>query len=145
MELKRATTEDVDTYLALENSASGSRLYSKTEDKDEALEELKNSVVYFIQQNGQTVGHIAYEMKGADHAYLSSIVVDPKYQGQGLAKEALEKILEELKKVELIDVVVHPENIKSLALCQSFGFKITDRYEDYFGDGEPRVKLVLMK
>lgn len=145
MQLKRATTKDVDTYLALENGVSDSRLYSRAEDKEEALEELRKTVVYFIQQEGQAVGLIAYEMKAVNHAYLSGIIIDPKYQGRGLAKEAMGKILEELKDVELIDVVVHPENVKSLKLCQSFGFKITDRYENYFGDGEPRVKLVLTK
>lgn len=145
MELKRATIEDIDTYIALEKSLGKNKLYSAYTDKDEALEELKKATVYFITKDGEAVGHVAYEMKEDSHAYLSSILIKPEYQGQGLARQAMGKILEELKNVKLIDLVTHPENVRSISLCESFGFKKTERYENYFGDGEPRIKMVLDK
>ena len=39
-------------------------------------------------------------------------------------------------------LVTHPEN-KAVKFYESFGFKITERKENYFGDGTPRVKMVL--
>lgn len=145
MELKRATTEDVDIYLALEKGASGTGLYSAFTEKDEALRELTNTTAYLVVKNGKVVGHIAYEMKDKDHAYISGLVITPEYQNQGLVREALAKIFEELKGVKLIDLVTHPDNVKAIHLYESFGFKMADCYENYFGDGEPRVRLVLTK
>lgn len=143
MELKRATAEDVDIYLALEKSLGEQKLYSIFSEKDEAIKELKNSVVYFIVEKGEVIGHISYEKKDKDHAYLSGILIKPEYQSRGFAREAMGKILKELKSVKTIDLVTHPDNIKSINLCKSFGFKQAERYENYFGDGEPRVRLVL--
>lgn len=143
MQLKRATMEDVDTYLALDKSLGENKLYAVSVDRDDALEELKKAIVYFIIKDGQAVGYLSYEMKGDSHAYLSGIVIKPEYQGQGLARQAMEKFLEELKDVKLIDLVTHPDNVKSISLYESFGFKKAERYENPFGDGEPRIKMTL--
>jgi len=139
--LQKASEQDLETYLEIEKSVAGDKTYSAITDKDEALEELKNNVVYFIKKDEEIVGSVAYELKGEDHAYLSGLVIKPEFQGQGLAREALVKILEELKGVKRIDLVTHPDNIKALKLYTSLGFDIEGRKENYFGDGEPRVIL----
>jgi ribosomal-protein-alanine N-acetyltransferase len=52
-------------------------------------------------------------------------------------------ILEKCKGTDRIDLVTHPENKNALQLYMSLGFKVESRRENYFGDGEPRLVLVL--
>ena len=76
---------------------------------------------------------------------MSGLVIRPEFQRQGLAKQALGKLFEELKGYELVDLVVHPENSSALNLYKSFGFVVKERIENYYGDGEPRLRMVLEK
>jgi ribosomal protein S18 acetylase RimI-like enzyme len=41
-----------------------------------------------------------------------------------------------------LELVTHPENDHALRLYGSLGFKVEEEISNYFGDGEPRVKLV---
>ncbi|MDQ5958178.1 MAG: hypothetical protein QG665_529 [Patescibacteria group bacterium] len=143
--LEKATIDDAEAYIALEKSLGETKTYATITEKDEAIEEINKNNIFFIKNEGEVVGHIAYEMKESGHAYISSLVITPKYQGRGLAKQALRQVLEKLKDIEKIDLITHPENIKALAIYKSFGFQMGDRIENYFGDGEPRIKLALIK
>lgn len=143
--IRRAITSDIPTLINLENSVAGTKIYSPMLTEDEWIEELKKSVVYLIEKENIVVGNISYEKKDKDHAYISGLVVDPKFQGQGIARKSLLQILEELKDFKRINLVTHPDNLKALKLYQSFGFTIESRKENFFGDREPRLILVLQK
>jgi len=145
MQLRKATERDVDDYIEIEKSIGKTKLYSQTLTHEEAIEELSKTEVFFIVEEDRIVGQIAYEMKGKNHAYLSGICIKPDFQNRNLASQALKEILEMLKGVEIIDLVIHPENIKSIKLVESFGFVKAERVENYFGDGEPRVRYILKK
>lgn len=55
-------------------------------------------------------------------------------------------VLEKLKNIELIDLVTHPKNKKSVELYNSLGFKrVRQQQENYFGDSEPKIRMVLKK
>lgn len=143
--LQKAAIEDIDALLSLEKSVSGKNIYSQMLEKNEWLEELQKSTVYLIKNGGIVVGSISYEIKNDDHAYISGLVIDPHFQNQGIAKEALSKVLEELRETKRIDLVTHPDNVAALKLYKSFGFIVESRKEDYYGDGEPRLVLSLLK
>ncbi|MSU54762.1 MAG: GNAT family N-acetyltransferase [Candidatus Staskawiczbacteria bacterium] len=144
--LKRATLEDTDAILAVEKSLEGQKIYSALTNREEVIEEITKSFVYLIEQQARVIGDVSYEMKDENHAYISGFAVMPEFQGRGIAKQAIKMILEQLKDVELIDLVTHPENEKSIKLYKSFGFqKIGEPQENYFGDGEPRIRMVLEK
>lgn len=146
IELQRATLEDVDDILAVEKSLEGAKTYSALTNKEEIAEEITNNFMYLIKRNGKTVGDISYEMKSENHAHMSGLAVMPQFQGKGIAREAVKIILEKLKEVKLIDLVTHPENKKAIALYESLGFKkVGEPQENYFGDGEPRIRMVLKK
>lgn len=106
------------------------------------MEEITKNIVYFIILDNEIVGSVIYENKSEDHAYISGLVIDQKYQGQGLARKAMELIMEELKDKKRIDLVTHPENDKAINLYKSLGFIIGETKENYFGDGEPRIVMV---
>ncbi len=131
--------------ISLEQGVSGSKLYSPMLTKEEWLESLARNKTYFIEVDGAIVGEISYEIKSPDHAYLDGLVVNPSFQGRGIARKVVEILLEELKGFREIDLVTHPENVKAVKLYESLGFKIESRVENYFGDGEPRIRLVLNK
>ena len=54
--------------------------------------------------------------------YIGGLVVSPRFQGQGIAREAMIIVLEKFKDVKRIDLVTHPDNIGAVNLYQSLGF-----------------------
>lgn len=140
--LKKAGTEDMSTLIEFEKSVAGTKIYSPALEEKDWKEMLAKEIVYLIENNGEVVGNVSYEKKGDDHVYLSGLAIDPRFQGRGIGREVLGKILEELKDVKRIDLVVHPENSRALELYESFGFKEESQKENYFGDGEPRLVLI---
>jgi ribosomal protein S18 acetylase RimI-like enzyme len=141
--LERATPADLETYLALERSVSNPVTYPAATDAAEALDEMKkNHRNYFIKKDGQIVGNVTYEMKGDNHASITGLMVVPHYQNQGIGREALKIVLDELKEIKRIDVATHPDNTNALALYQSLGFHTESKEENYWGDdGQPRLIL----
>ena len=144
--LRRATAKDVNNILELEKNLDGTKIYSALIDRKELEEEIRNTVFYVIENDGEIAGDTAYEMKGENHVYIDGLVVSPKFQRQGIARQAMKMILEELKNIKVIDLVTHPENEKAIKLYESLGFKKTGEViENYYGDGQPRMKMVLEK
>ena len=140
--LKKASVSDIPALLDLEKSVAGTYIYSPMLEADEWKEELQKGKVYLIEKDDVPIGNLSYEKKSNDHVYISGLVVSPAFQGQGVAREVLIKLLEELKDVRRIDLVTHPDNHVALHLYQSLGFVIESRKENYWGDGEPRLVCV---
>lgn len=140
--LIEATQSDVDVFIDFERKVSDTKIYSTILDREEALKEFKLNKIYLIKRDNVTVGTVMYQMKGSDHAYISGLVVDPTVQRQGIGRTAMLLLLEQLKDVQRIDLVVHPENTSGLALYASLGFETESKQENYFRDGEPRLILV---
>ena len=138
---KRATTDDVDEFLRIEKSTIGLKIYSRISDKEEALEEIKNNEVYFIIKNNKIIGSCECQIKGADEAYMSGLVILPEFQNQGIARQAIEFRLNKLKNIKRIWLVTHPHNSKVIKMYLSYGFIIESWKDNYFGDGEPRIVL----
>jgi len=100
---------------------------------------------YAIYANNEVVGFIVYwyypksedadnpEISVFDNGYLIwRILFDVKHQGKGYGKQAVEKVIEEIKtypfgKADYIYLSYEPENIVSKHLFHSFGFADTDK------------------
>lgn len=139
----RATNNDIDAYLALEQKVIHLRVYSGITNRKEAQEEFDTNEVYLIKKDGVIVGSTEYQMQGSDCAYLSGLIIDPDFQGQGIARKAMEFILSKLKNMRRIYLVTHPHNSKIIHMYLSGGFIIESWKDDYYGDGEPRIVLAL--
>jgi len=144
-ELVRATEADLDAYIALEKTVGNSKTYSAMTEPADALREIRDTTVYFIKRGETVLGDVAYEIKSPNHAYISGLLIHPDSRGQGLARAAMEKVLEEIADKETIDLVTHPDNATAIALYESVGFEIGERKENYFGDGEPRIVMTLKR
>jgi len=144
--LRRATVEDIGSILEVEKSVIGTKIYSGLAGRDDTVKEITENVFYLILKDGKIVGDIAYEMKDENTAYISGLAVGKEFQRQGIARKAMQMLLEMLKDIEHIGLVTHPENEKAIGLYKSLGFKqIGLPMENYFGDGEARIKMVLEK
>lgn len=144
--LKKADNSDIEELVELEKSVAEDKTSSIIPSTmDEWAKDIKNGVVYLIQKDNVVVGDIQYEKKGEGHMQITGLVVKPQFQRQGIAREALTQVLEELKNFKRIDLTTHPENIKARALYKSLGFVEESRKENFYGDGEPRLILVLEK
>ena len=142
--LKRATVDDALILLEIEKTTIGQKTYSGYFTEEHFTEEkirsyINESVIYLIKKDNLVVGNISYEIKSENCAYISDLVIKPEFQKQGVAREAMRKILEELKGYKKIDIVVHPDNVGAVKLYKSFGFIEEARKENYYGDGEPRL------
>lgn len=141
--LVRATPENIDILIGIEKMVTGMKTYSPMLEKEEWMEQFrKNTTIYLVKKGSEILGEVSYEKKGSEHAYIDGLVIKPDFQKQGIAREVMRRILEELKEFKRIDLVTHPEN-PAVKLYESFGFKIESRKENYFGDGEPRLILAL--
>ncbi len=146
IQLRRATTEDIPSILEIEKSIVGTKIYSGLTGREDAIKEIAENIFYMIEKDGKVVGDVEYQMKDKDHAYISGLGVAKQWQGQGIARKAMEIILDKLKDVEIVDLVTHPENERAINLYKSLGFKqVGEPMENYFDDGEPRIKMVLQK
>ena len=139
--LKKATIADIPALLELEKSVAGTKIYSPTLTKNEWKEELQKSEVYLIEKNNVVAGSLLYEKNDNENIYIGGLVINPRFQGQGIAREAMVIVLEKFKGVKRIDLVTHPDNIKAINLYQSLGFIIESRKKNYYGDGEPRIVM----
>ena len=140
--LERATEADIDALIEIEKSIGGVRTYSPMLEEEEWKQELQGNSVFLLKNGEDIVGSISYEEKSPNHLYISGIVVRPEFQGKGIAKAALQRVLDEHQDAKRIDLVTHPEN-PALQLYESLGFKVESRYENYWGEGEPRLVLVM--
>lgn len=141
--LKKAQVKDIPTLISLERAVSATKLFSAMLTEKEWAEAFARDEIYLIEADGAVVGELSYEMKSPAHVYLSGLVVDPRFQKKGIGRGAIQLVLEKLKSVPRIDLVTHPENEAAVRLYESFGFITTERMENYFGDGEPRIRMVL--
>jgi [ribosomal protein S18]-alanine N-acetyltransferase len=142
LSFRRATPEDADAYMELERTVLGDKKYSRSADKNEVLQEFSENEVYLVRKGEQLVGSVEFQMKDPDTAYISGLIVHPDFQGTRVAYEAVQLLMERLQGVKRIELVTHPENRKILSMSEKMGFKVVQRLENHFGDGEPRVLLV---
>jgi len=137
--------KDLDSFMALEKSVARLKTYSAITDKNDARKEIEKNVVYLIKMGDKVAGSAMYEMKGKNCAYLSGLVIAPRFRGKGIARKAIAYRLNKLKNVKRIEVVTHPHNSPIIKLYLSFGFIIESWKNNYYGDGEPRLMLSLTK
>lgn len=113
--------------------------------ENEWQETFQKDLVYLIENDTDVIGSLSCEKKGDTHVYISGLVIKPSFQNKGFGKQILVYLLEELKNIQRIDLVTHPDNHVALTLYKSLGFTVESRKENYYGDGEPRFVLSLIR
>lgn len=73
-----------------------------------------------------------------DSCQITTIAIDPSYQGQGFGKIILEYIFDYLRKQNCQDITleVRISNTKAIKLYERFGFEIVSIRKKYYENGE---------
>lgn len=139
------TENDVGIFIELEKKVSDLYLYSSITNPNEVKEEIKNNECFLIKKDGIIIGSTEYQIKSPEEVYLGGLVIDPAYQGQGIARKAAEFRLDKVKNAKRIWLVTHPHNSRIIRLYLSLGFVIESWKDNYYGDGQPRLVLAREK
>ena len=94
--LQRVAPVDVDTYVELEKARAGLKTYHALTDRAEALQQIQDSVNYFILSDATIVGSISYKVRDGSSVEIDGVLIHPNYEGKGYAKAALNLLLNEL-------------------------------------------------
>lgn len=81
-----------------------------------------------IYKGNTMVGFAAYVLDEEGDMNLYKLMVDKKYQGKGYGKEALNKVMDIVKKAAVNKEVwlsIHPKNTAAKNLYLNYGFKVT--------------------
>ncbi|CAN5704531.1 hypothetical protein BH11PAT2_BH11PAT2_05840 [soil metagenome] len=142
--LEQVSESEIETLLSLAAKMHSSDTYTPLLERSEWEEELKSGTVNFIRNGAEIVGCLAYEQKDPSHIYISELFITPEHQGKGVAREVLSKFIVEHPEATRVDLTTHPDN-PAVGLYKSLGFEVEERRENYYGDGQPRLVLVLSK
>jgi len=146
IKLKKAILEDIPSILEVDESVTGTKLYHGFAGSDDRQKDFVENIFYLIEKDKKDIGYVAYSDIEKDKIYIRWLAVKKDFQGQGIAKKAMQILINQLKNIETVELVTHPENKKAIALYKSLGFKqIGTQIENYFGDGEPKIKMILEK
>ena len=139
--LKKSTSKDIPALVSL-GKIVNSKMYCARTSNEEVEECLKNGFVFLIKKKDEIIGLAIYKVKESNIAKIKGLAIYPKYQGKGYAKQAMNLLLNKLKKFSQIKLEVHPRNTSALFLYLSLGFVIDSWLENRFGDGEPRIVMI---
>jgi ribosomal protein S18 acetylase RimI-like enzyme len=142
VKLTPVKTDDLEKIVEFEKTQCDNKHYHYTGTLESAGEFFKDSTMYFIFYGSKNVGYVSYETN-KNEAYLNSIAILPKYQNKGIGTRAVSMINKILNKQGIRDawLVVHPENLQAVRVYEKNGFKLQKKILNYWGDGEPRLRL----
>ncbi|WP_409304531.1 GNAT family N-acetyltransferase [Peribacillus sp. SCS-155] len=122
IELRTATPDDIEFEISLDVQCfhfdeKGAR------DFNERVKQQPHQQSYIIEWNEYSVGKLRVDHTTGD-AWIYSFAVLPEFQGQGIGRKTLKRILEaESKKGMGVYLDVEAENSHALRLYESCGFK----------------------
>ena len=139
---ERATAKDAATLLDLERRVAVARIYDARTDIGDVVREIEGNSLYFITYRGSVIASASYRLQDDDSVYIGNVAVDPAYRRQGVSRAAMMFIAGQNAHAARFELVTHPDNDAALRLYAALGYRNEVRHENYFGDGEPRLKLV---
>lgn len=111
---------------------------------DDINDFLKDCAIYFAYSDDGVVGYIGCLVDKSQHVEITGMGVMPAHQGKGIGTKLLRFALKKFPNNKVY-LVAHPENDQALHVYKKVGFTITGRKENYYGDGEPRAVLELVR
>ena len=144
IKIRKATTKDIDIINSIYrnvitdlNQKKIDMLWSDIYPFCEIEHDIKDNNMYIVKSNNLQVGSFVltnfddpeYNEIKWNHkdnfVYLNRLVVDPQFQGQGIAKETLKLIEKNLKQTscKTIRLTVYEHNYPAIKLYESFEFE----------------------
>jgi ribosomal protein S18 acetylase RimI-like enzyme len=142
---ERATADDASALLELEKRVAVPKIYEPRVKIEDAVNEIEANTFYFIKYRDRIIGSASFRLQDDGSAYIANVAVDPHYRRQGVARATMNFLMGTLGHAARLELVTHPENRHALRLYESLDFRTEAEIANYFGDGEPRVKLVRLQ
>ncbi|CAN5598934.1 hypothetical protein BH11ARM2_BH11ARM2_28760 [soil metagenome] len=106
-------------------------------------------VLFFAVEDGNPVGMVACMPTERERtAHVISMYVARPYRGQGLARQLLERLIEELKQsggVDTLELEANPLQIPAVTLYRSLGFEVYATDEVVRSDGSRLTELMMRR
>jgi ribosomal-protein-alanine N-acetyltransferase len=98
----------------------------------------------YLDDNDNQVGYLALSaLDDSDAIEVRSIAVEREYRHNGFGKKMMfeaERIASQAGRNKLT-LVTSPENTRALDFYKGLGYVVTNKIENYYGDGTPRYVL----
>lgn len=140
---REAALADLSSLAALEQDVFGREAYPPFFFR-QALDLWAPFFLVAEDEAGHVAGYaLAAPSVHRAEACVLSTGVRPARRGRGLATRLLDALLGRLDAVgiERVWLTVHPENAAAIRLYRRFGFATMGEEADYFGPGEPRLRM----
>jgi ribosomal protein S18 acetylase RimI-like enzyme len=124
----------------LDNSVANTSCYLPARSVAEQADYLKDSDISIAYDGEKPVGFIACKPDGDGYEIQAAVVI-PEYQRKGIGKLLMQTVLKKTAGKPL-RLVTHPKNTGAIIFYLKNGFEIDGWGDNYYGDGQPRLKLV---
>jgi ribosomal protein S18 acetylase RimI-like enzyme len=135
--LERASAEDAETIYRMQQGLA-SRTYVPMQRV--AIESVirEDVACLILAEDGVAAGFVIYK-NGPGHVLLDEFGVTAEFRGRGVGTAALAIMLERVGACR-VELMTHPEN-PAARLYGRAGFCEVGRVENFYGDGEPRMRM----
>ena len=146
MIVRSALPGDVPTLAALEGAVFGGEAYPASF-LYQAVD-LWSDLVCLAEDDLRIVGYaLGAPALEPGVGWILSAAVDPAARGRGIGAALAEWLIGRLQDADLRQILltVHPENGAAVRLYRRLGFVAEEAIPDYFGPGEPRLRMRLSR
>ncbi|MEK6788396.1 MAG: ribosomal protein S18-alanine N-acetyltransferase [Pseudomonadota bacterium] len=108
-------------------------------------ESLQNHAAFVLEQGGAVIG-FAFVQRILDEAHLLDIAVAPSQRGQGLGRELLRQLMDEVLAVGVTIwfLEVRVSNLAAISLYQSLGYNELSLRRNYYDGPDGKEDALLM-
>ena len=95
----------------------------------------KMSVLIAVDQSGNVVGTVAYQLMDKTEGHIRGMAVHPECHGRGVAQRLLEQLQSDLRELGCSVITLDTTRPLQRAICfyEKNGFRATGNIEDFFG------------
>jgi len=132
MEIKinKMTSDDIERCLLIEN-----QVFRKRWDSKVFVQELETGYYLIASSESDIIGFTGMQ-KVLDEAHITTVAVEPKYQGIGVGTMLVEHLLADAKKAGIKNyyLEVRRSNAAAQSLYKKFGFDVLVDRKNYYSN-----------
>ncbi len=115
---------------------------SEQKELEQYLEEHGNS--YFVAlENDQLVGGAGFHLEDNHTGRISWVLFDPNFQHQGFGSELVQMCIDELRKIDTVNVITAWTSNAAFHFFEKFGFETVDFQGNFWGPGLDLYKMAI--
>jgi len=141
--IRNAVKGDLEALLALEDKAFKTDRFKRAQFR--YLLNKGKASVYILEYDRKIAGMaIMLWRKRVTVGRLYDIIIDPEYQGRGLAKILLEKCEQSAvkRKLRAVSLEVRTDNKPAIVFYEKHGYRTVETIDDYYSDHSPAFKMI---